>query len=192
MMEMPLILRLDASGLPMQWIPWQRAVCLYTRDLVIWTAGENMFSLSGGTSRATGKPSIIVINSIIAIKRPKTVPYLHRDNPPLNNYELFRRDSQICLYCGQRWKTSSLTRDHVVPKSLGGKDIWSNVVTACRACNTKKGGRTPEKAGMRLLAIPYAPNWAEFLALSNRRILADQMEFLKSQFKQATTNRKPE
>ena len=188
---MPLILRLDASGRPVQWIPWQKAVCLYTRNLVIWTAGESVFSLTGGTSRATGKQSIIVINSIIAIKRPRTVPYLHRDAPPLNNYELFRRDAQICLYCGRKWKTNFLTRDHVVPKSLGGEDIWSNAVTACKGCNTKKGGRTPEKAGMRLLAIPYSPNWAEFLALSNRRILADQMEFLKSQFKQGPIRHQP-
>ena len=78
-----------------------------------------------------------------------------------------------------------------MPKSLGGEDIWSNVVTACKGCNTKKGGRTPEKAGMRLLAIPYAPNWAEFLALSNRQILTDQLEFLKSQFSQAVVARSP-
>ena len=186
---MPLILRLDVSGLPIQWIPWQKAVCLYTRDLVVWTAGKSMFPLNGGTSRYTGKRSVIVINSIIAIKKPRTVPYLHRNSPPLNNYELFRRDAQICLYCGKKYKTSFLTRDHIVPTSLGGKDIWSNVVTACNLCNTKKGGRTPEKAGMRLLAVPYAPNWAEFLALSNRRILTDQMEFLQSQFKQTTARR---
>jgi hypothetical protein len=56
------------------------------------------------------------------------------------------------------------------------------VVTACRLCNTRKGNRTPEQAKMQILAVPYVPNWAEFLALSNRRILMDQMEFLKSQF----------
>jgi hypothetical protein len=56
------------------------------------------------------------------------------------------------------------------------------VVTACRSCNTRKGNRIPEQANMPLLAIPYVPNWAEYLALSNRTILGDQMEFLKSQF----------
>jgi hypothetical protein len=56
------------------------------------------------------------------------------------------------------------------------------VVTACKSCNTRKGNRTPEEAGIALLAVPFVPNWAEFLALSNRRILADQMAFLKSQF----------
>lgn len=66
--------------------------------------------------------------------------------------------------------------------SRGGRDIWSNVVAACKACNARKGNRSPEKAGMALLAIPYVPNWAEFLALTNRKILADQMEFLRAQF----------
>ena len=86
------------------------------------------------------------------------------------------------MYCGREFPEYGLTRDHVVPLSRGGRDVWSNVVSACRSCNTRKGGRIPEEAHMSLLAVPYVPNWAEFLALSNRRILADQMEFLKSQF----------
>jgi 5-methylcytosine-specific restriction endonuclease McrA len=86
------------------------------------------------------------------------------------------------MYCGGEHREIELTRDHVIPLSKGGKDRWSNVVTACRQCNTRKGNRTPEIANMPLLAVPYVPNWAEFLALSNRRILMDQMEFLKTQF----------
>jgi 5-methylcytosine-specific restriction endonuclease McrA len=97
---------------------------------------------------------------------------------------LFRRDGHLCLYCGHQFRDGNLTRDHVVPLSKGGRDVWSNVVTACRGCNTRKGCRTPEQAKMALLAVPYVPNWAEFLALSNRRILADQMQFLKAQFNQ--------
>jgi 5-methylcytosine-specific restriction endonuclease McrA len=87
------------------------------------------------------------------------------------------------MYCGTQCHEHQLTRDHVEPLSRGGKDVWSNVVAACRSCNTRKGGRRPEQANMPLLAIPYVPNWAEFLALSNRRILSDQMGFLRAQFK---------
>jgi hypothetical protein len=58
------------------------------------------------------------------------------------------------------------------------------VVTACKRCNARKGSRSPEEAHMPLLAIPYVPNLAEYLVLRNRRILADQMEFLRVQFKQ--------
>jgi 5-methylcytosine-specific restriction endonuclease McrA len=68
----------------------------------------------------------------------------------------------------------------VVPLSRGGRDQWQNVVSACIACNVRKGSRTPAEAGMPLLAVPYRPSWVEHLILSNRNILADQMEFLRS------------
>lgn len=182
MMRSPLILRLDVAGTPLRWIPWQDAVCLYSRGLVAWTAGDNEFTYFGGTSRDTGERSSVTVHSIIAIKRTSRGRHIQRNVPPLNNHELFRRDGYMCMYCGAEPLQHQLTRDHVVPISKGGRDIWSNVVTACRACNTRKGCRTPEIAAMPLLAVPYVPNWAEFLALSNRKILADQMEFLRSQF----------
>lgn len=181
-MAIPLILRLDIAGAPVRWIPWQDAVCLYSRNLIAWTTGENVFRFCGGIARASNQRSSITVHSIIAIKHSKRGQHPQRHVPPLNNHELFRRDSFLCLYCGKHFADHQLTRDHVVPLSRGGADRWSNVVSACRSCNTRKGGRTPEQATMPLLAIPYVPNWAEFLALSNRRILADQMDFLKSQF----------
>ena len=178
----PLILRLDIAGTPVTWIPWQDAVCLYSRDMVAWTAGDSIFTINGGTNRQTGLRSFVNINSIIAIKRSAPHKHPKRNIPPLTNRELFLRDAHLCMYCGGHFKESYLTRDHVIPMSRGGKDRWSNVVTACRSCNTHKGNKIPEEAKMALLAIPYVPNWAEYLALSNRKILADQMEFLKSQF----------
>lgn len=179
----PLILRVDALGTPVQWIPWQEAITLYCRGMVAWTAGDNIFTFHGGICRLTGIRSTQTVHSIIAVKRSLYLRHSHRVIPPLNNLELFRRDRHICLYCGKEYPDKLLTRDHVKPLSMGGHDTWRNVVTACKTCNTRKGGRTPEQSGMPLLAIPYVPNWAEFLVLSNRRILADQMEFLRSQFK---------
>jgi 5-methylcytosine-specific restriction endonuclease McrA len=178
----PLILRLDLSGSPVTWIPWQTAVVLYSRDMIAWTAGEQMFTFYGGTCRRTGVRSSVDVNSIVAVKRSTTRKRAKRTIPPLTNRELFLRDAHLCMYCGGEFPESHLTRDHVVPMSRGGADRWSNVVSACRVCNAKKGNRAPEQANMPLLAVPYVPNWAEYLALSNRRILADQMEFLKSQF----------
>ena len=99
----------------------------------------------------------------------------------LTNAALFARDQHLCLYCGRHFHRQSLTRDHVLPISRGGRDIWENVVTACFACNSRKGGRTPAQASMPLLAVPYRPSWIEHLILSNRNILADQMAFLSSQ-----------
>lgn len=183
-MYYPLILRLDITGQPVKWIPWQEAVSAYARDMVAWTAGEKVFSLHGGISRLTGKQSIVRINSIVAVRGENKLVH-KRHIPPLTNRELFRRDDHICLYCGRDYSDHALelTRDHVKPISKGGKDHWANVVTACRRCNTHKGGRTPELANMPLLAIPYVPNLAEYLFLRNRLILADQMEFLKTQFR---------
>lgn len=182
-MALPLILRLDVTGQPVKWIPWEDAACIYARDMVAWTAGENVFSLHGGHSRLSGVQTIIEINSIIAVRGEDRHTH-QRHTPPLTNRELFRRDSHLCLYCGHEHGDEELTRDHVMPISRGGRDTWANVVTACRRCNAHKGGRTPEEARMPLLAVPFIPNLAEYLVLRNRRILSDQMEFLKAQFKE--------
>jgi len=181
-MAVPLILRLDMTGQPVKWIPWQEAVCIYARGMVAWTAGEHMFPLHGGISRFTGRQSIVEVNSIIAVKGEFKRNY-GLAVPPLTNRELFHRDHHLCMYCGRSSRHSELTRDHVIPLSQGGRNHWSNVVTACKRCNTHKGGLTPEQAKMPLLAIPYIPNIAEYLVLRNRRILVDQMAFLKTRFK---------
>jgi 5-methylcytosine-specific restriction endonuclease McrA len=65
-----------------------------------------------------------------------------------------------------------------VPSSKGGADSWMNLVAACKACNRHKANHTPEGAGMKLHYVPYIPNRYEAFILSNRKILADQMEFL--------------
>jgi hypothetical protein len=74
--------------------------------------------------------------------------------------------------------TRDLTRDHITPVSQGGHDRWSNVATACRRCNNYKGGRTPEQAVMELIAVPFTPNYAEYIYLKGRRVLVDQMQYL--------------
>ena len=102
--------------------------------------------------------------------------------PSLTNSLLFARDQNVCMYCGQPFEATELSRDHVIPTSKGGKDRWTNCVTACRRCNNRKGNKTPEQAGMELLAIPFVPNRYEFFFLSNHNVLADQMDFLKSRF----------
>ncbi|HSS63001.1 MAG TPA: HNH endonuclease [Gammaproteobacteria bacterium] len=179
----PLILRLDVTGQPLRWIPWRVAVVLDTRSMIAWNAGDHLFTFHGGFNRISGEQSIVTISSIIAVKGKLKNPRGGRLVPPLSNAELFLRDGQMCMYCGRQHAEHMLTRDHVRPLSQGGKDTWSNVVTACKPCNHAKGARTPEQAGMSLLAVPFVPNRAEYLVLSNRRILADQMEFLKKRFR---------
>jgi 5-methylcytosine-specific restriction endonuclease McrA len=174
----PMILSLDVGGHPVTWLPWQHAVRLYTRDDILWTLGEPTVVIYGGVNRATGERSRLAMHTIVAV-RGADARYRRTVVPALTNRALFQRDRHTCLYCGGTFSAGLLTRDHVVPRSLGGGDHWRNVVTACRACNTHKGNQTPEQARMPLLAVPYAPSHAEYLILANRRILADQMEFLR-------------
>lgn len=75
------------------------------------------------------------------------------------------RDGHRCQYCGRQLPAGLLSLDHVVPRSLGGGSTWTNIVAACNACNTRKGGRSPQQAGMRLLRPPVAPRRNPLIAL---------------------------
>ncbi len=173
------LLSLDAHGRVLDWMSWQDASCLYARGAVAWSMGEPCLTVHGGLCRATGIPSVLELPPIIAARGHARAHALS-PTPALTNAALFARDQFLCLYCGQEIRRQHLTRDHVVPLSRGGRDIWENVVAACFHCNSRKGGRTPQQARMPLLAVPYRPSWVEHLILSNRNILADQMAFLKN------------
>jgi 5-methylcytosine-specific restriction endonuclease McrA len=67
------------------------------------------------------------------------------------------RDDFVCQYCGEKLPMGRLNYDHVVPRKLGGKTVWENIVTSCYTCNDKKGARTPEQAKMKLLRKPFRP-----------------------------------
>ena len=179
MREFPLVLSLDVTGAPHRWITYEDAAYYYAKDLVAWSMGDD-FMLHGGISRMTGQQSTMKIDSIIAVKGQVLAKLGPRANmvPRLTNRALFRRDRNICGYCGQEYTTSHLTRDHIHPRSKGGQDVWMNCVTACSSCNKRKDDKTLDKSGMQLVYVPYEPNKAEYLLLMNRKVLADQMEFL--------------
>jgi len=178
------VLRTDASGMPLEWVGFKEAVRLYHLEQVAYTCGILLYRVHGGISASTGRRSCIEVNSIIATYGRNHALTKQRDQyvPPLNNPALFRRDSYLCLYCGETFPERELSRDHVTPVTQGGLDIWGNVVTACRRCNNHKAGQTPEQAGMELLAVPFVPTHAEYIYLQGRRVLSDQMEFLRAHF----------
>ena len=175
--SLPLILTLDQHGVPHRWVTWQQAVWYYAKERVAWETGSEAFTVYGGRSHS-GERSSITANSIIAIRGKALAIKGFNQVPPLNNRELFNRDRFVCAFCSGHFSPFRLTCDHILPMSRGGRDTWMNVVTACRGCNEKKSDRTPELSGMELLYLPYVPNRAEYLILTNRRILADQMDFL--------------
>lgn len=178
------VLRTDVSGMPLEWIDYQDAVRLYHLEQVAYTCGTLLYRVHGGFNARTGRRSVIEVNSIIATQGGAYAQLRASADytPPLSNTALFRRDFNICLYCGGTFPEHELSRDHVTPVVQGGSNDWNNVVSACKRCNHHKGGRTPEQAGMQLLAIPFTPNHAEYIFLQGRRILADQMAFLRAHF----------
>ena len=89
-----------------------------------------------------------VIRLVYLVKRPQPQRRLTRR-------EVLIRDRYTCQYCGK--ETKELTLDHVIPRHLGGKHDWDNVVSACKACNHRKAGRSPKEAEMNLIRRPSKP-----------------------------------
>lgn len=187
------ILTLDKMWEPHRWIPLEEAIVLESKDLIVDHLGESIFVYHGGVNRVTGERSCLETSSIIVVDGAPN-PRKYKD-PTLTNNSLFHRDLFLCAYCGTSHKPSELTRDHIMPTSKGGRDIWMNVVTACKECNALKGdvlpghklphgAPGPQGTGhMDPLYVPYVPCKAEHMILKNRAIKADQMEFLLERVK---------
>jgi 5-methylcytosine-specific restriction endonuclease McrA len=190
---MVMILSLDANGSPMSWVTVEQAICYHVKDLVAWSTGEEQFIMRGGISRMTGEQSFVGSRSIIAVKGEAKSGRRFK-TPSLTNEALFRRDRHLCAYCSTTYHDHQLTRDHIIPRAKNGKNSWMNVVTACKKCNNLKGDTLPGQLlpkvnGVQILGpqltgkmepiyLPYTPNQAEHLIMNNKKILADQMEFL--------------
>ncbi len=98
----------------------------------------------------------------------------------LTRQNIFKRDRFSCQYCGSG---KNLTLDHIVPRSKGGKSSWMNLVTACRRCNTTKGDRTPEEAGLLLKDQPHKPTYLMFLRDYSGSVRKEWMPFLQTRVK---------
>jgi len=103
-----------------------------------------------------------------AIRVPRVILLLAFDRLPrrqvrFSRFNIYTRDRNTCQYCGCQFRRSELNLDHVVPRSQGGASRWENVVCSCHVCNRRKGGRTPDQAGMRLLRPPQRPEWTPFM-----------------------------
>lgn len=171
------ILLLDQAGTPSKW--WVGAETVahhYAKGEVIW-ASEPIGVLHGGHDK-NGNQSIIEISSMVMVRG--VIKHYREMSPiPLEREYLVKRDRNICAYCGEHFRTSDLTMDHVHPKSRGGRLTWTNVLSACGPCNWRKADRRPEEAGMEPLFLPYKPDRNEGLILMNRHVLADQMDYLR-------------
>jgi 5-methylcytosine-specific restriction endonuclease McrA len=107
-----------------------------------------------------GQDWVSTVNFHVAV--PRIIRLLFYDRLPrsevkLNRRNIFARDRNRCQYCGKKYPTSELSLDHVIPRSMGGKSVWTNMVCACTDCNVKKGGRTPKQAQLTLTQKPVRP-----------------------------------
>ncbi len=111
-----------------------------------------------GNRRIIRSPSVsILIPDAIYLPYYESLPKV---DVVFSRQNLLLRDRYTCQYCGKYLKNpKDRTIDHVIPKSRGGKTVWTNVVLCCKKCNLKKGDRTPEEAGLKLLRQPKAPKW---------------------------------
>lgn len=139
---------LDQGWQPHRVVSWQRAVGM----------------LFGGKVEVVEEYAEEIRSVSITIRMPAVVRLLRTvrrrtTTPRLTRAHVLARDGFCCQYCGRRMTVSQSTFDHVLPRSRGGTTSWENIVAACRGCNGRKGGRTPEEAGMRLRVAPRHPDW---------------------------------
>jgi 5-methylcytosine-specific restriction endonuclease McrA len=138
---------LSQSYQPVGRIPWQRAMTLFFLGKVeVIEEYENREVRS--VTISLQMPSIV--RFLHKVRRKKKAVKFSREN-------VYTRDKGRCQYCGCKTPRVESTYDHVIPRSQGGKTTWTNIVIACRTCNQKKGGRTPEQARMRLRTRPVRP-----------------------------------
>lgn len=143
-----LVLNQDFS--PMSICTIQRAfllVFLEKADLVSKSNGSTLHSVT----------KTFPMPSVIKLKRYIQVPY---KSVVLSRQNIFKRDGFRCQYCGT---SRDLTLDHVIPKARGGKSTWSNLITACKNCNARKGDFTPDEIGLTIKSLPFRPSYVMFL-----------------------------
>jgi len=139
------VLVLNANFAPINVCTTRRAIGLILTDKASLVMNGRGWVQT--VSHTFQKPSIIRLGRMVKRPRPRVA---------LSRREIFRRDHFTCQYCGH--KGGNLTLDHVIPRRLGGVHSWENLVTACAACNHRKGGRTVEQAGMHLPRLPKEPS----------------------------------
>ncbi len=150
-------LLLNASYEPLKIVHWQKAITLLCQGKV------EVISVYDREIRAVSisfkLPSVIRLLRYIKIKR-------RFDYVPFSRANIYARDDHSCQYCGTRFPTAELTFDHVVPVAQGGRKDWENIVTCCIGCNRRKGGRTPNEAGMHLRRAPKRPESAPAIRIT--------------------------
>lgn len=143
-------LLLAATMEPIRVISWERAVTLWFQSKVdILEVYEN--DIIGSQTLTMNRPAVI--------KLTRYVNRYRQGHAKFSRKNVYARDNYRCQYCEEMFAPKDLTFDHVIPRSLGGKTTWQNVVASCVPCNLKKGNKTPEQARLTLRKKPQQPSW---------------------------------
>ena len=137
---------LDVSYQPLRLCTWQEAI-VWVLERIVETIDAYPDRQIRTVNWSVPMPSIV--RFVRPISRKRAVKF--------SRHGIYARDGARCQYCGARVARDAFTYDHVVPRALGGRTCWENVVVACVSCNQRKGGRTPAQAGMHLLLAPVKP-----------------------------------
>lgn len=167
-------LALNASFEPLTMVPLKRALRLVIdgkAEIVEADRGRAVHS----EHLALPRPAVIRLRKFVHVPR--------RFRRQVTNTFLFARDLYRCQYCGRHMSElklrEALTRDHLIPISRGGSNDWTNVVTACSPCNTRKGNRLPEEIGMHPLTHPVEPHFVH-LSWAVRRLTPTQAHYIRT------------
>jgi 5-methylcytosine-specific restriction endonuclease McrA len=165
------VLVLNRSYLPIHVTSVRRAFALIYQDMARavneeyqtfdFDSWRRLAVRRGAEAIGTTRGSILIPRVIVLL----TFDRIPRRHVRYSRVNIFMRDKFTCQYCGARPHRSQLNLDHVVPRSLGGKTTWENVVCCCVDCNRRKGGRTPQQARLRLCRIPARPRWTPLMNL---------------------------
>ncbi len=139
---------------PHRVVPWEKAIVMFFlgKVEVLEEYDEVLYRSDALTVRM---PAVVRLTRVFrGIKRAIK----------FSRVNVMTRDKFTCQYCGSKKKMRELNYDHVVPRHLGGRTTWENIVACCYPCNARKRNRTPDQAGMALLSQPAKPKFLPLTA----------------------------
>jgi 5-methylcytosine-specific restriction endonuclease McrA len=174
---------LNATFEPLQIVSWQKAIqLLFQGKVEVIEESEREIRTVSFTIKI---PAVLRLLNFVPLKNKKELVRFSRSN-------VFLRDQYRCQYCNKKPNASLLTLDHVIPIVQGGEKSWKNIVTACKPCNQKKGGRTPQEAKMKLIRPPQCPQWLPASHLSFKLAISPERWKFYLRFSHDETTDDPE
>lgn len=151
------VLLLNADNKIMRVISIEKTVKLFIKNKI------NILKTKNDPNKSFSR----IFNGIPEIVSLKNYIYIPQKEILLSKKKIFERDCFTCQYTGKKLDNKTVSVDHVIPLSRGGKNTWTNMVTCCIKINNMKANKTPEEAGLRLIRKPFKPNRIHFLEMNH-------------------------